>query len=79
MMEATSPRFLFLSLSNVLSVSGALNFVWLEERKNGRMENFGRMEKFWFSLICIWLEEWKRGRVENSFVWLERKMGRWKM
>ena len=38
-----------------------------------------RIEKFWFSLICVWLEGWKSGRVENSFIWLERKVGEWKM
>ena len=78
MTEVTSPRFLFLSLSNVLSISGLLKFVWLEERKNERMENWEN-RIVWFSLICVWLEEWKHERVENSFVWLERKVGRWKM
>ena len=38
-----------------------------------------RIEKIWFSLMCVWLEGWKSGRVENFFVWLERKMGGWKM
>ena len=38
-----------------------------------------RIEKIWFSLMCVWLEGWKSGKVENFFVWLERKMGGWKM
>lgn len=45
----------------------------MEEWKNGRMENCGRMEKWKdgkylvFPLVCL------VGGVENSFVWLERK------
>ena len=38
-----------------------------------------RIKKIWFSLMCVWLEGWKSERVENFFIWLERKMGGWKM
>ena len=65
MTEATSPRFLFLSLSNVLSVSGALNFVWLEERKNGRMENFGRMENWENRKVLVFPHMYLVGGVET--------------
>ena len=65
MMEATSPRFLFLFLSNVLSVSGALNFVWLEERKNGRMENFERMENWENRKVLVFPHMYLVGGVET--------------
>ena len=35
----------------------------------------GRIEKIWFSLMCVCLEGWKSGKVENFFVWFERKSG----
>ena len=43
-----------------------------------RMEN-ERIEKIWFSLMCIWLKGWKSERVENFFILLERKRRGWKM
>ena len=66
MMEATSPRFLFLSLSNVLSVSGLLNFVWLEERKNRRMENYGRMENWENRKVLVFPHMCLIGGVEKG-------------
>ena len=65
MMEVTSPRFLFLSLSNVLSVSGALNFVWLEERKNGRMENWENRKVLVFPHMYLvgGVETWEGGKL----------------
>ena len=50
-----------------------------EDRKLVGGWKIGRIEKFWFSLMCVWLEGWKSGRVKNSFVWLERNVGGWKM
>ena len=35
----------------------------------------GRIEKIWFSLMCVCLEGWKSGNVENFFIWFERKSG----
>ena len=66
MTEATSPRFLFLSLSNVLSVSGLLNFVWLEERKNRRMENYGRMENWENRKVLVFPHMCLIGGVEKG-------------
>jgi len=50
--------------------------------RSGKVEGWkisGRIEKIWFSLMCVWLEVWKSGRVENFFIWLERKRGGWKL
>ena len=48
-------------------------FGWRNRKVEG-WKTSGRIEKIWFSLMCVWLEGWKSGRVENFFVWLERKM-----
>jgi len=28
---------------------------------------------------CVWLREWRSREIENSFVWLSRKVGKYKM
>ena len=44
-------------------------FGWRREKVRGWKIMGGwkirRIEKFWFSLICVWLEEWKSRRVEK--------------
>ena len=65
-----------------LSLEGfGLGFVWLEERKGGRMENYGRMENwedrkvFVFPHVCLvgGVEKWKGGKL---FYLVEEKSGR---
>ena len=45
---------------------------WEDEKFVGRWKS-RRIEKIWFSFICVWLEGWKSERVKNFFVWLEKK------
>ena len=45
---------------------------WEDEKLVGGWKS-GRIEKIWFSLMCVWLEGWKSERVENLFVWLREK------
>ena len=33
----------------------------------------GRIEKIWFSFMCVWLGGWKSGGMKNSFVLVEKK------
>ena len=49
----------------------------VEKREDGKLvgrKKSGRIEKIWFSLMCVWLEGWKSGRVKKIlFGWREKK------